>query len=117
MNRFPNRRSPVRLIGFLIIGTLTSHANAQPTVVAKQSSAERNSNQAEYVEWLENRSMLSQSGKLSPILSGKSAQWQHEFAQPQPRAAIKQASVWLLSYPASVITRQDETVIATWSDG
>ncbi len=36
--------------------------------------------------------------------------------EPQPCAAIQQASVWLLAYPGSVITRRGETVIASWGD-
>src|SRR5690348_11642944 len=60
---------------------------------------------SEYVEWLESRSMLKQSEKVARTISGKAAQWQHEYAEPQPRSAIRGASVWLLAYPGSVITR------------
>src|SRR4051812_18483388 len=115
MNRFLNSWAPVGLVELILILGYLSHANAQTTAIA-EPSAERTSSPMEYVKWLESRSMLSQSGKLSRDLSGKSAQWHHEFAEPQPRAAIQQASVWLLSYPASVITRRGETVIATWGD-
>src|SRR6478735_1990396 len=117
MNRFLNSWARIGLVELiLVLGYLANYANAKPTAVAEQPSTERTSSPMEYVKWLETRSMLSQSGKLSRELSGKSAQWHHEFAEPQPRKAIQQASVWLLSYPASVITRRGETVIATWGD-
>src|SRR5262245_44022145 len=117
MNRFLYGWAPIALVELiLILGYLASHANAQTTAVAEKLSAERTSSTMEDVEWLEARSMLSQSGKLSQELSGKSAQWQHEFAEPQPRGAIQRASVWLLAYPDSVITRPGETVIASWGD-
>jgi trehalose synthase len=71
---------------------------------------------AEYIEWLEQRSMLEQSRRLMPLVSGRGMQWQHEYATPQPRAVVRKASVWVLGYPGSVITRPDESVIATWGD-
>jgi hypothetical protein len=83
----------------LIFGCLSNSANAQQAVASQQQGAERSRNQTDYVNWLEARSMLSQSAQLSRALSGKGAQWQHEFAEPQPRAAIREASVWLLAYP------------------
>src|SRR4051812_48354836 len=117
MTRFLNRWARIGLVELiLVLGYLANYSDAQPTAVAEQPTAGRTSSPIEYVRWLEARSMLSQSGKLSRELSGKSAQWHHEFAEPQPRAAIQHASVWLLSYPASVITRPGETVIATWGD-
>ena len=73
-------------------------------------------NSPAYIDWLEQRSMLKQSEQLAPLVSGKGAQWQHHYAEPQPRAAIQQASVWLLAYPGSVITRPGESVMASWGD-
>lgn len=60
--------------------------------------------------------MLKQSEDLAPRVSDKGAQWQHQYAQPQPREVIRQASVWLLAYPGSVITRPGESVLASWGD-
>src|SRR6478752_435141 len=115
MNQFAFGRIPIGLAQLiLIICSYFAHfANA---AVADEPSAERSTSSREYAEWLEARSMLSQSERLSRKLSGKGAQWQHEFAEPRPRAAIQQASVWLLSYPGSVITRSGETIIASWGD-
>src|SRR4051794_2635621 len=117
MKRFTNDRTSIGLSALiLILGYSVSSANAQPTTLPAKTSAEPVKGAKEYIDWLEARSMLSQSEQLSRTLSGKGAQWQHEFAEPQPRAAIKQASVWLLAYPGSVITRPGESVIASWGD-
>src|SRR3954468_12957465 len=117
MNRFADGRIFIGVAQLILISGYFAHsANTQPTAVAKEPSAERPTSSREYVAWLEARSMLNQSERLSRKLSGKGAQWQHEFAEPQPRAAIQQASVWMLSYPGSVITRSGETIIASWGD-
>jgi trehalose synthase len=71
---------------------------------------------AEYVDWLERQSMLGQSRQLMPLVSGQGRQWRNEYASPQPRAVVQKASVWVLGYPGSVITRPGESVIKTWSD-
>jgi len=60
--------------------------------------------------------MLGQSRPLMPLVSGQGMQWRREYAKPQPRAVVQKASVWVLGYPGSVITRPDESVIATWGD-
>jgi trehalose synthase len=117
MKRFSSNQTSLGLAELiLMLGYLAASASAQLTAVPEQPSAKRSTNSKEYVEWLEARSMLSQSEQLSHVLSGKGAQWQHEFAEPQPRAAIQRASVWLLAYPGSVITGPGETVIASWGD-
>src|SRR3954447_24319772 len=117
MKPFTNYRSVISLPKIiLIVSVLARLADAQPAGVREKPSATRTSDSTEYIDWLESRSMLRQSQQLSRALSGKGAQWQHDFAQPQPRAAIRQASVWLLAYPGSVITRPGESVIASWGD-
>src|SRR3954462_14502773 len=117
MNRFANGRALIALAELILtFGYLALSANAQPTTVPEQPSTARSTIPTEYVDWLEARSMLSQSERLSRALSGKGAQWQHEFAKPQPRAAIQRASVWLLAYPGAVVTRPGVTVFASWCD-
>jgi trehalose synthase len=69
-----------------------------------------------YITWLEKRSMLYQARLMSRKVSGGSFQWQHAYAEPQPREVVKRASVWMLAYPGAVITRPGESVIATWAD-
>jgi trehalose synthase len=71
---------------------------------------------AEYVDWLESRSMLKQSQQLAPMVSGQGMQWRREYATPQPRAVVQKAPVWVLGYPGAVITTPDQSVIGTWAD-
>jgi len=68
------------------------------------------------VRWLEEQSMLAQTRDTAATVSGKAIQWQHRYGEPQPREAVKHASVWLLDYPGSVVTRPGRSVIATWGD-
>lgn len=70
----------------------------------------------EYIDWLRGRSMLDQARRLAPAVSGNGLQWQHPYGAPQPRLLVQKASVWMLGYPGSVITRPHESVIATWAD-
>jgi len=70
----------------------------------------------EYIDWLQSRSMLDQSRRLMPRVSGHGLQWRHEYAAPQPLAVVQKASVWVLGYPGSVITRPGKSVIDTWGD-
>jgi maltose alpha-D-glucosyltransferase/alpha-amylase len=69
-----------------------------------------------YLRWLEERSMLYQAGRSALGVSGQGLQWQHPFAEPQPRAAVRHGSAWLLDYPGSVIPAPGRSVIATWGD-
>jgi trehalose synthase len=73
-------------------------------------------NDREYIGWLEERSMLQQARRMSRMVSGRAVQWRHPYGEPQPREAVEAAPVWLLAYPGSVITRPDESVIASWAD-
>src|SRR5262249_11809496 len=68
------------------------------------------------VGWLEERSMLYQARKQAEAVSGQGVQWRHPYGSPQPREAVRRASVWLLDYPGSVIPRPGRSVIATWAD-
>jgi trehalose synthase len=117
----PIRQSRAKYTGFalsiLIAHCLAPSALAQPaTAPASKPANTQQWTSPAYIDWLERRSMLKQSEELAPGVSGKGAQWQHQFAEPQPHAAIQQASVWLLAYPGSVLTRPGESVIATWGD-
>ena len=70
----------------------------------------------EYIEWLEKESILYQARELLASISGNGDQWRNRYAEPQPREAVKQASVWVLGYAGSVVTRPGESVIGTWAD-
>lgn len=42
--------------------------------------------------------------------------WQNPYAKPQPRRAVRRASVWYTSYPTSLVTRKGESIIRTLGD-
>ncbi|MCU1378178.1 MAG: trehalose synthase [Acidimicrobiales bacterium] len=65
---------------------------------------------------LEEHSMLFQADLQDEGISGKGVQWREDFGQPEPNKLVNAASVWLLYYPGSVITKPGESVIGTWAD-
>ena len=69
-----------------------------------------------YERWLEEQSMLFQAQALARRYAGRGDLWQHPYAEAQPRAAADLASVWFTAYPASIITRDGESVLATLAD-
>ncbi len=69
-----------------------------------------------YIHWLEEQSMLYQAKPLARRYAGRGDMWQHPYAEAQPRAAAELASVWFTAYPASIITRDGESVLATLAD-
>jgi trehalose synthase len=72
---------------------------------------------AGYIHWLEEHSMLHQAQALAQRYSGNSAQWQRPYGLPQPRAASTRASVWFTAYPASTIAASPgSSVLATLAD-
>lgn len=72
---------------------------------------------ADYVHWLEQRSMLYQAAQLATRYSGSAIQWQHPYGKPQPRAAVSRASVWFTAYPAStIVASPGSSVLATLAD-
>ncbi len=68
------------------------------------------------INFLEKNSQIFQSDQISDMISGMGVQWRSDFSQPKPTQAVQQASVWLLYYPASVITKQGTSIIGTWAD-
>jgi maltose alpha-D-glucosyltransferase/alpha-amylase len=69
-----------------------------------------------YVRWLEERSMLFQAARVARHVSGSGVQWRHPYGEPQPRAVVRKAPVWVLDWPGSVIPRPGQSVLATWGD-
>ncbi len=67
--------------------------------------------QAKYINWLKEQSMLYHAATLARKLSGKGIQWRHPYALPQTEQLLKTASVWFTAYPSSFITREGETII------
>ena len=43
-------------------------------------------------------------------------QWREDFGAPEAGKLVRLASVWLLYYPGSVITKPGESVIGTWAE-
>jgi maltose alpha-D-glucosyltransferase/alpha-amylase len=93
------RLSPILAVAVIIVG-----------------AAGQTPNPADIIPRLEERSMLRQARDAAKLVSGRPEQWRHPYGTPQPRAALRHASVWLLDYPGSVITSKGRSVIGTWSD-
>lgn len=69
-----------------------------------------------YISWLKKHSMLAESGRLSRKYSGQASMWRNAFARPRPRSAVRKASVWYTSYPLSLITRKNESMLQGLAD-
>ncbi len=91
-------------LGVLVVVPLARPAGGQPAPAADE------------VRWLEEQSILRQARDTAATVSGKAVQWRHAYGDPQPRAAVRHASVWFLDYPGSVVTRPGRSVVATWAD-
>jgi trehalose synthase len=65
----------------------------------------------EYVEWLQQESMLARGGDVAAKFAGSSSLSQRPFAHSDPRSAVERASVWFTAYPASMITRAGESFL------
>lgn len=70
----------------------------------------------DYINWLVEQSMLHHAKKLATRYAGQSRLWQQPYADTQPRAASALASVWFTAYPASIVTRDGESVLQTLAD-
>ena len=70
----------------------------------------------QYIAWLLEHSMLEQARPIAARYSGHGVQWQHPYAEAQPRAASAAASVWFTAYPGAIITRDGKSVLATLGD-
>lgn len=70
----------------------------------------------DYVDWLVSRSMLAQARERAKSYGGQARLWRHPYAETRPRAASEVASVWFTAYPASIMTRDGESVLKTLGD-
>ena len=70
----------------------------------------------DYVRWLQEESMLANAGTIAGQFSGIGAVWQNPFADPNPVAAIRKASVWFTAYPISMITKPGQSVLCALGD-
>jgi len=76
----------------------------------------KQSEQEEYLRWLEVNSMLHHSEILSRSYSRLERKWQRAYALPQPEKVISKAPVWFTAYPASIITADGTSILKTMSD-
>lgn len=86
------------------------------TVATLQTATAAPQDSAEYIQFLEENSMLYQAGQVAAPISGSSTQWGPEFGTPRPAEARKLAPVWLFRYPLSTIPTEGASVIATWAN-
>ena len=70
----------------------------------------------DYIQFLEQNSMLYQSEQEADLISGQGVQWRNHYETPEPNQLVSKASTWFLYYPASVITKPNTDVIGTWAD-
>ncbi|EJL04399.1 MULTISPECIES: maltose alpha-D-glucosyltransferase [Pseudomonas] len=75
------------------------------------TAAEKN-----HVDWLVEQSMLAAARKRAKLYSGQGRLWQQPFAHTRPRDASALASVWFTAYPASIVTREEGTVLEALGD-
>ena len=70
----------------------------------------------DHVRWLVERSMLNAAKQRAKLYSGQARLWQRPFAHARPRDASAIASVWFTAYPASMVTREGESVLQALGD-
>ena len=127
MMRIGSRRTLTGLLcAFIVAGSGAcgpSPAASHPTPASRDAALASSTGneapvgpEAETIAWLEQRSMLHQAAVASRQYSGTGKLWSHPYANPQPRAASALASVWFTAYPASTITRPNETVLKALGD-
>ena len=71
---------------------------------------------ADYIQFLEENSMLYQASQVADPISGSGTQWRESFGVPKPAEMMEIAAVWLMRYPLSTIPDDGESVISTWAD-
>lgn len=60
--------------------------------------------------------MLFQAQQEANRISGKALQWREDYGAPESGQLVRLASVWLLCYPASVITKPGRSVLGTLAE-
>ena len=70
----------------------------------------------DHVNWLVQQSMLNAARQRARLYSGQGRLWQQPYAQTRPRDASALSSVWFTAYPASIVTRENGTVLEALGD-
>ncbi|WP_182086192.1 maltose alpha-D-glucosyltransferase [Aureimonas sp. ME7] len=72
--------------------------------------------QGDTVDHMVETSMLHQARKFAAAYGGQGRFWQRPYAETRPRIASAVAPVWFTAYPASIVTRDGESVLKTLGD-
>ncbi|WP_119740225.1 maltose alpha-D-glucosyltransferase [Pseudomonas sp. Larv2_ips] len=70
----------------------------------------------DHVNWLVEQSMLHAARQRAKLYSGQGRLWQQPYAHTRPRDASALSSVWFTAYPASIVTRENGTVLEALGD-
>ena len=70
----------------------------------------------DYIQWLVDQSMLNAAKQRAKLYAGQARLWQRPYAQARPRDASAIASVWFTAYPASIVTREEGSVLQALGD-
>lgn len=68
------------------------------------------------LDFLLSHSMLAQAQELARHYAGRGELWRRPYAATRPRAAAARASVWFTAYPASIITKEGQSVLGALGD-
>jgi maltose alpha-D-glucosyltransferase/alpha-amylase len=104
----PHTKLHYRFGGLALITVICTAISGLQTSFAQDSPV--------YIQFLQQNSMLYQGQQEASTISGQGVQWRHHYESPEPSQLLQKASTWLLYYPASVITKPNTDVIATWGD-
>src|SRR5476651_1405270 len=70
----------------------------------------------DHVNWLVEQSMLHAARQRAKLYSGQGRLWQQPYSHTRPRDASALASVWFTAYPASIVTRENGSVLEALGD-
>ncbi len=90
--------------------------SAEPADALRPPPFEADGRNPAYVQWLEEQSMLHDARVLGRQLAGHHMMWQNPYASPDPRAAVRQASVWFTAYPLSMVSAPGTTFLGALGD-
>jgi len=106
-----------RLLAAVFAACCLAAPSGSPAQPVRAPAAPAALEDAAYIQWLVDHSMLHQAQLLARGFSGNAVQWRHPYGLPQPRAAVERASVWFTAYPASTIAaRPGASVLTTLAD-
>jgi trehalose synthase len=104
----PHAKLHLRLPTLALIAVICTVIASHRTSFAQDSP--------EYIQFLQQNSMIYQSEQEADLISGQGVQWRNHYETPEPGQLVSKASTWLIYYPASVITKPNTDVIGTWGD-